>query len=89
MAVPALSAANKTLLALLHDLAALPVLSAVVRLARNAALSFVSGSIEPPTVAAALGYFCAFRTAVQFFAKSSVFCIFIVKRIFLFHVRVE
>ncbi|HNX72387.1 hypothetical protein, partial [Rivihabitans pingtungensis] len=44
---------------------------------------------EPPTVAAAPCYFCAFRTAVQFFAKSSVFCIFIVKRIFLFHVRVE
>ena len=37
-----LRAANKTLLALLHDLAVLPVLSAVARLARIALLSFVS-----------------------------------------------
>ena len=46
MALPLelLSAANKTLLALLPDLAVLPVLSAVVRLARIAALSFVGRS---------------------------------------------
>ena len=37
-----LSAAHKTLLALLPDLAILVVLSAVVRLARSAALGFVS-----------------------------------------------
>ena len=35
---------NKTLLAWLPDLAVLPVLSAVVRLARIASLSFVSHS---------------------------------------------
>ncbi|MCK6437896.1 hypothetical protein [Rivihabitans pingtungensis] len=35
-----LRAANKTLLALLHNLAGLPVLSTVVRLARSAALDF-------------------------------------------------
>ena len=39
-----LRAANKTLLALLPDLAVLLVLSAVVRLARIAALGFVSRS---------------------------------------------
>ena len=39
-----LRAANKTLLALLHDLVVLFVLSAVVRLARIAALSCVSRS---------------------------------------------
>ena len=42
--VTALSAANKTLLALLPDLAVLPVLSTVVRLARSAVLGFVSRS---------------------------------------------
>ena len=39
-----LRAANKTLLALLCDLVVLLVLSAVTRLARNAALGFVSDS---------------------------------------------
>ena len=37
-------AAHKTLMALLHDLTVIPVLSAVIRLARTAALSFVSHS---------------------------------------------
>jgi len=40
----ALSAAHKTRLASLHDLAVLLVLSAVVRLAKRAVLSFVNGA---------------------------------------------
>ena len=42
MASPVLSAAHKTLLAVLPDLAVLLVLSTVVRLTRIAALGFVS-----------------------------------------------
>ena len=54
----ALRAAHKTLLAVLCGLAVLAVLSAAARLARTAALSFVSGSTTDQTLLVKLSWRC-------------------------------